>query len=99
MIKTLSYLILILFCWIIYPYKWGVKLSFLRSKHKAVIKAEKMYSALNKTVYVVQWGKTFYVGVRSQCRKLDRAAAKHLGLTHQEHKLWDYRNCVVYKTK
>lgn len=99
MIKALTYVILILFCWIIYPYKWITKAVFLTRMNNAKKKANKRALQVSDTVYVVQWGKRFFVGVRSEMKKMDKKAAKMLKLTVREAQMWDYRNCIIYKTK
>jgi len=97
--KILTITITILFCWVIFPYKWITKAVFIHRMSKAKKQANKRAQQTNETVYVIQLGRKFYVGIRSELKKLDRYAAKYLKLTKKESKLWDYRNCIIYKTK
>ena len=92
--KVLSYSIVILFCWIIFPYKWVMKFIFESNKAKAIRRCDDLSLKYNKQAYVVQNGREFYVGLRSEFRqtnsKVRRKLAKYLK--------FDYRNAIIYKS-
>ena len=65
MIKVISYICVILFCWIVYPYKWIDKALFNYRKAKAIAKANKS----GKKEYVVQVGKSFLTGTKEDFKR------------------------------
>lgn len=93
----LTYAGLILFCWVIYPYKWISKgVAWLRDR-KAMYDADVMCKRLNKAVYVCRDGHKIYVDVRNRLRITNTANRKKLEKMHSGFLDWDYRHAVIYK--
>lgn len=78
MIKLISSAIVVLFFWMIYPYKWIRYAKFLIDKRNAIIKADVMAADTKKAVYVVQYGRKFHVGLRSNFRSKNSKIVSHL---------------------
>ena len=89
----LAQLCVILFAWIIYPYKWIKKLIFRIKKENAIKEADALSKELNKAVYVVQDHEKFYVGTRTQFREGNKDAKRCL----PDWLRYDYRHAVIYK--
>lgn len=99
MIKLTANIIVILFCWVIYPYKWAKHIAFIMRKRKAIKQADERQKTSNDTVYVVQILDTFHIGIKSEMKKLDKKARKILGLKRVDNFIWDYRRSVIYKAR
>ena len=93
--KLLSYILVGLFFWIIYPVKWIRKSLFEVKKGNAIREAETLSSQTNKRVYVVQYRREFIVGLRDDFRRKDSKIRKKL----DGYLNWDYRNAIIHKTK
>ncbi len=93
---ALSYIVLALFCWIIYPIKWCRHLRFIEDREAAISKAEIMHARDGKKYHVVQNGKKFYVGNRLTLRALNSLGKKELSSSGLD---FDYRNAIIYSTK
>lgn len=93
--RALSWLLTVLFCWIIFPYKWTKKALFEAKKANAIREAEMISIERNKQVYVVQYRTDFIVGLRDEFRRKDSKIRRKIdGFLN-----WDYRNSIVHKTK
>lgn len=90
---ALSWITTVLFAWIIFPYKWIKRMIFRLKKEHAIMDADRLCKDLNKAVYVVQDGETFYVGTRSQLRGTNKRAKRCL----PDYLRYDYRNAIVYE--
>ena len=99
MIKLLSTIIVILFAWIIFPYKWIKHAIFVNRKSKAIKQADKRQKETNKKVMVCQLGTTFIVGVNDELKRIDKKAFKILKLNRDEQFIWNYKNSVIYSAK
>lgn len=99
MIKLISTIIVILFCWVIYPYKWIKHAIFINRKSNAIKQADKRQKKESKKVLVVQIGNQFIVGVRDELKRIDKKAFKILRLNRNEQFIWDYRNSIIYEAK
>jgi hypothetical protein len=99
MIKLLSTFIVVLFCWVIFPYKWIKHAIFINRKNKAIKQADKRQKTEGKKVLVVQIGDKFIVGIRDELKRIDKKAYKLLHLNRDEQFIWDYRNSIIYEAK
>lgn len=88
-----SLIFLILFFWIIYPYKWIKQYVFKHKKEKAIQKAKDLNAHWNRTFYVVQNGMDFFVGDRSHFRQKKIKWNKRLRKLRVE---TDYKKAIVY---
>ena len=92
--KVISWFFIVLFFWIIYPYKWANLAIFNIRKANAIRKAETMTAETGKQVYVVQYKTTFITGLRSDFRRRDSKIRRKIdGFLD-----WDYRNAIIHKT-
>lgn len=99
MIKCFSWVIVVLFCWVIFPIKWVKKILFNERKERAIAYADAMAKKNNRVYYVVQVESDFYVGTRDFFRERDGKMKRELkkkGLAFLD---WDYRNAIIYKAK
>lgn len=91
--KVLSVLIVVLFCWVIFPIKWVRSIVFKARKSAAIKEADELCRQTHKAAYVVQMGTRFAVGNRAEFRdwnkKAQRGRKRYLDI--------DYRHAVVYK--
>lgn len=93
--KIIAYIVTILFFWVIYPYRFIVKMIFEIKKANAIKQADELCKQTNKQVYVVQYNKDFVVGLKREFRHKDLKIRKKIdGFLD-----WDYRNAIIYKTK
>lgn len=92
--KALSFILVVLFCWVIYPYKWARALTFRLRKEKAIREADLMCHETGKAAYVVQDGVRFYVNNRQQFRDWNKQARKG----RRRFLDIDYRHAVIYKS-
>ncbi len=89
----MSYALLILFCWIVYPCKWIKKAVFRRRKRKAIEKAINRYNETGRHYHVVQNGLNFFVGDRAYFRQKKikwNKRLKRLGA------ISDYRIAIIF---
>lgn len=93
--KALSYLFVIIFAPIIFPYKWIRQFQFAAEKAKAIKQCNELSLKWNKQAYVVQNGREFYVGLRSEFRQTNSKIRKQLA----GYLDFDYRNAIIYKAK
>jgi len=93
--KVLTWVFMILFCWIIFPYKWIKRGLFETRKAYAIRDAELLSKKTNKQVYVVQYKTNFIVGLRNEFRQKDSKIRRKI----DGYLDWDYRNAIIYKTK
>lgn len=98
-IHIVSIILLVLFFWIIYPYKWIKKLSFEVRKANTIRQAEQLSVNENKQVYVVQYRMRFKVGLRSDFRKANSKVRRELEKEMKGFLDYDYRNGIIYRTK
>jgi flagellar biogenesis protein FliO len=99
MIKLLSTLIVILFCWVIFPYKWIKHAIFINRKSKAIKEADKRQKTTAKKVMVIQIADQFIVGVNDELKRMDKKAFKILKLNRNEQFVWNYKNSLIYSAK
>jgi len=92
-IHALSLIAVVLFCWVIYPYKWIRKALFRVRKRNAVREADQLCRETGKAAYVVQAGTQFYVGNRAQFREWNNKARKG----KRRFLDIDYRHALIYK--
>ena len=92
-IHALSLIAVVLFCWVIYPYKWICKALFSVRKRNAVREADQLCRETGKAAYVVQAGTQFYVGNRAQFREWNSKARKG----KRRFLDIDYRHALIYK--
>lgn len=93
LIHALSLIAVVLFCWVIYPYKWIRKALFRVRKRNAVREADQLCRETGKAAYVVQAGTQFYVGSRAQFREWNTKARKG----KRRFLDIDYRHALIYK--
>lgn len=98
-IKLLSYLIVALFCWIIWPYKWALLAQNRVRLANAKRRADALDNALNQAVYVVQYRRRFKVGARKDFRRENSNVRRDLAQEMKGFLKWDYRNAIVYRTR
>lgn len=92
-ITYISLILLVFFCWIIYPYKWIKKAVFNSRKKKAIKKATDLNILWGRTFYVVQNGMNFFVGDRAYFRRKKikwNKRLKNIGVGT------DYKNAIVF---
>lgn len=99
MIKLLSTIIVILFCWLIFPYKWIRHFQFVNRKSKAIRQANKLQKTTDKKVMVIQIGSIFKVGVNTELKRYDKLARKILKVKRCDSFIWNYKNAVIYSAK
>ena len=99
MIKALSTLIVILFCWLIFPYKWIRHAVFVNRKNKAIKQADKRQLTTNKKVMVIQIGNRFIVGINDELKRINKRGRKLLKLNKNEDFIWNYKNSLIYSAK
>lgn len=93
----LTYTGLILFWWVIYPYKWiNAGIAKLRNLH-ALTQAKELCHDINKAVYVCRDGHKIYVNTRENLRRANTKNRKKLSDSHRGYLDWDYRYALVYK--
>lgn len=96
---SLHYLALactILFCWVIYPYKW-MKLLFLKIRiYQAKCEADFQCRQLNKAVYVLQDNDEIIVSTRDKVRPIHTSMNKKLAKQGKSFLDWDYRHAIIY---
>lgn len=90
---------IILFCWVIYPYKWIKAYTFKRRLNKAIKKADARQKTTPCKVLVVQFKGEFIVGIPSELKKIDNLVRKRNNIPRKYKKVWDYRNAIVYSAK
>lgn len=88
-----SIVLLILFCWIVYPYKWIKRSVFDHRKEKAIRKAKDLNKYWDRTFYVVQNGMNFFVGDRAYFRQKKIKWNKRLRRLGVE---TDYRKAIIF---
>jgi hypothetical protein len=88
-----SLVLLVLFCWIVYPYKWIKKSVFNHRKGKAIRKAKYLNMRWGRTFYVVQNGMNFFVGDRTYFRRKKIKWNKRLRNLGVE---TDYRKAIIF---
>ena len=98
-IKLLSYLIVALFCWIIWPYKWVLLAQNSARLANAKRRADALDAAKNQAVYVVQYRRRFKVGLRADFRRENSKVRRDLAQEMKGFLKWDYRNAIVYRTR
>lgn len=96
-IKVLSWVCVVLFCWVIYPLKWYRHISFNLRKENAINKAIHLAKQNNRVYYVVQMGENFFVGTRDFFRERDKKMKSILAKNNASFYKWDYRNAIVFK--
>ena len=99
MIKALSTVIVILFCWVIFPYKWIKHAIFVNRKSKAIRQANKRQLTTAKKVMVCQIGSHFIVGVNDELKRINKRGRKLLKLNKNEEFIWNYKNSLIYTAK
>lgn len=93
--RLLSWIVTILFCWVIFPYKWIKRALFEAKKANAIREADLLSIETNKQAYVVQYKTDFIVGLRDDFRRKDSKIRRKIdGFLN-----WDYRNAIIHKTK
>ncbi len=95
MIKVVSYIILVLFCWVIYPYKWIRWIAFYVRRYLAIRTADEMHNLTGRRYFVIQNGRKFIVRDKRSARKKDVKIKKKI----PSYLDWDYRNAIIYRTK
>lgn len=97
--KLVAQLIVILFCWIIYPYKWVMHFAFISRRNKAIKEADKRQKTSSKKIMVCQIQSYFKVGTKDELKRYDKLARKLLKVKRADNWIWDYRNAVIYSAK
>ena len=98
-IKLLSYLIVALFCWAIWPYKWALLAQNALRLANAKRRADVLDADKNQAVYVVQYRRRFKVGLRADFRRENSKVRRDLAQEMKGFLKWDYRNAIVYRTR
>lgn len=96
-IKVLSWVCVVLFCWLIFPIKWVKKILFNERKERAIARANELAQKNNRVYYVVQVESDFYVGNRDFFRERDKKMKSILAKNNASFYKWDYRNAIVHK--
>ena len=87
---------LILFCWVIYPYKWIRKLIYhIRKAHYCRRAADLSTRSAGKVVFVIQHLDKFYYGTRKSLRNNDKNITKRF--FEGKPLECDYRNAIIAK--
>lgn len=92
-ISYLSFICLVLFCWIIYPYKWIKKAVFYHRKGKAINKAKDLSYNKGHKFFVVQNGMKFIVGDRNYFRGMNTKYKKKIKGSQLS---FDYRDAIIF---
>lgn len=95
LLKTCTIIMLVLFCWIIYPVKWIKKMKFVYDRKNAIGRANVLHQYTGKKYHVMQNGRSFYVGSRIMLRSINIEGKKALKYTGCK---FDYRNAIIYST-
>lgn len=81
-----SIILTVLFAWLIFPIKWFRILRFKVRRCNAHRRAKRQSLKTNESVYVSQWGSTFFVGTRKYLRynvdKVGKKAVKRYTKSH-----------------
>jgi hypothetical protein len=99
MSKLTAQLVVILFCWIIYPYKLVKHFAFIRKKNKAIKQADKLQKTTDKKIMVVQLGSIFKVGTNTELKRMDKLARTILKIKRADNWIWDYKKALIYSAK
>ena len=99
MSKLTAQIIVILFCWIIYPYKWIRHFAFISKKKKAIKKADKLQKNSCKKIMVCQIGSIFKVGTKTDLKRMDKLARKILKIKRADSWIWNYKKALIYSAK
>lgn len=97
----ISVILTALFCWIVFPIKWIKKWQHKRNKARCMSNARKKSNDTNAIVYVVQWGKSYFYGTRTELRQqVDRRGKKAVKYATKHHCFdVDFRNAIVARFK
>lgn len=96
-IKVLSWVCVVLFCWVIFPVKWYKRISFRQRKEQAIARANELAQKNNRVYYVVQMEENFFVGTRDFFRERDKKMKSILAKNNASFYKWDYRNAIVHR--
>lgn len=99
MSRLIAQIIVILFCWIIYPYKWIRHFIFISRKNKAIKEADKLQKNSGEKIMVCQIGSIFKVGTKTDLKRMDKLARKILKIKRADKWIWDYRKSLIYSAK
>lgn len=86
----------ILFCWVIYPYKWLKRLILKIRIYQAKREADYQCAQTNKAVYVIQDGMKVSVSNRKTARAINTSVNKKLAKKKAAYLDWDYRYGIIY---
>ena len=80
----ISFVLTILFAWIVFLIKWTKKIAYNARKRRAIKDAFKQSKSTSAIVYVVQWHDRFFVGKRHELRReIDKRYGKVVrGISH-----------------
>jgi len=92
-IRYMSMICLILFFWIIYPYKWIKQAIFNHRKEKAIQEAKDLSFEKGHKFFVVQNGMKFLVGDKKYFRKMNTKYKKRIKGTQL---FFDYREAIIF---
>lgn len=92
-----STLFVVLFCWVIYPYKWTRLLVHNIRKANVCRQACHASTQCGDVVFVIQHGKEFYYGTRKTLRNHNKKASKKIQSEYSPLLECDYRNAIVAK--
>ena len=90
-----STLFVVLFCWVIYPYKWIRLLVHNIRKANACREACHVSTQCGDVVFVIQHFDKFYCGTRKQLRMNDMNITKKV--LNDKPLQCDYRNAIIAK--
>lgn len=95
-----SLVLTILFAWIVFPIKWTKRAKYLWRKRVAFAKARKQSKKSNATIYVCQWDDFFFVGTRTELKRIIDRRFKNYVSNHVSHYLdVDFRKAVIAQAK
>lgn len=88
-----SFICLIFFCWIIYPYKWIKQAVFNKRKEKAIQKAKDLSLEKGHKFFVVQNRMKFLVGDKKYFRGINTKYKKRI---KGPQLFFDYREAIIF---
>lgn len=98
-IYWISVILTLLFAWIVFPIKWCKIWRHNAKKRRAMRKARRKSKKVAGTIYVVQWGNTFFYGSRAELRLIVDKRGRKAVKSYTGHHVFDvdFRNAVVAK--
>lgn len=87
----------VVFCWIVYPYKWAKAAIVWVRKIQAIQRAKDMAHERGCKIFVVQNGMRFDVGTRAVMRRKSTKIQRRFARNHAEYMDYDYRYGIVFE--